>query len=1071
MRRIVATALLAVGPVAASAGWYPDHDTVRVSRAEADLREAGLFRLPDGTLVMRIRCGSAPPSRSLRLLIETPATGAAGRVESWMIENDVLYRRAFGLRGWAWDEAGGVISVESAYGVRSVLLPPAWGPPLKWAVETLTPDWNVADRLPAEGLIASSADRIPELAIEPPPAPEPPPRVGTPPALAARWTELAGGEGWTNDESALPLPAWKLAGGETVSFALTVREAGGAAWPTEVEASARRGDRQQWRGRSGPVSWTLLAMPEGEGWTWLGGELRADTSVAVELELGLGLPPAQWRLQQPDGRSLPIGTEALETPDLVAAGPGRRGLRSLWPLVVASCPTAAVVIALDPAEPAPVLWTARESPPALRGAIPLALSAAVTKLRNRAVWALWVRCGASPLDFRAALSAWQRRAGVYRDTYAAPAQWRLSPEESTSARATLSGPIAVEVLRGDEPGAGSEWRCLGLRPWALDLPLPKGWSPDIATALRILQFLAAAGGSAAWYAQAAIVGGVRSTDDTLSIAAVNGRLLRVNVSADPDFMTTAAARWNRAMLELGAVRHVTEAAPVHVIALDALSATAGLDHNAAALASADRPASWRAPERGVAVVRDLDALEFVEALRKLVGTEAPLIALENPFDHHATLVRFADLTVVDDALDADPLSSRSWRHRLLAGPRPVVRRLSGDFEWSDPRTMDGAAAVSTALGMVPSFGRDAQGRSYWSVAQWSRRDAVALRYWVPLAVRLAEGGWRVEPCVAVDEGGVRAEAFGGASGVLHVTVWNRGSAVRDVRLVARGISDPAYVFDLRDATVRGLAAPDGLARWSARLGPGEVRVFDVVSGPAVGAERGWLEAWGDAQGVGAAAAANLQAMELERRRGVELEVEPSLPFVRGTVNRVRARVRNASSAPLVIADVRRIAGSDSAPMLREPRILAAGETADFGFGVDEAVAPDGSWLLWQWRMQQPEAEWTTVRRTPSRWTAPVEIGALVFRAVAPGVVEVRLPLRNHTEQQQELTVEWAVPSAPPQRTVTVLEPLEAREMTLPVTGEPGSSARVEVRVRGGGRELYRGDVRAVWDGKSATPMQ
>ncbi len=45
------------------------------------------------------------------------------------------------------------------------------------------------------------------------------------------------------------------------------------------------------------------------------------------------------------------------------------------------------------------------------------------------------------------------------------------------------------------------------------------------------------------------------------------------------------------------------------------------------------------------------------------------------------------------------------------------------------------------------------------------------------------------------------------------------------------------------------------------------------------------------------------------------------------------------------------------------------------------------------------------------------------------------------------------------RLETVLEPEEARTMTLPVVGEPGQSGRIEVRVSGGGRELHRSDVR------------
>lgn len=1063
MRRAAVAVALAAGS-GAMGGWYVDQDPVRVARQEADIREAGLFRLSDGGLVMRVRCGAVPPAMVVRLLLEVPA-GPDGRRESWMIEGDVLYRRARGRNGWAWDEAGGVVSVEAAYGVRNVLLPPAWAAPLRWAVETLHPDWTVADRLPAEGMIESPADRIPELTVESVAPADQRPSMAVPLSLASRWTELASGEGWTNDEAVASFPTWSLPNGHTARWWFGLRDASGDIWPTTIAASFHRGELRRWEGRAGPVSWTLLAIPEPEGWTWLGCELRADADLRLEFEGGIELPPDDWRVLVPEGPAADLGPVVWLADGMAANdGVGRHGARSLWPLAAVAGRMATVLVAADPLEPAPFLWGSSNAPTRIGGSLPLAIASVGGPLRGRAVCALFVRCQNTVASQRGVMAAWHRRANGGVPATSVPWQWRLSREEAAAARGAVGGDVALEITRADEPEVAGAWRCLRLRPWALDLPLPPSWPADGATALHLLRFLSAAGGGSAWYAQAAMVGGVRNAGGSLAITPVGGRQLRVAVSSDPHLMTTAGAPWNRAMLELAALRHALEAGALRGLVFDALDATAGLDFNPAALAAADRCVVWDSAGHGPAVPRDLAAFKFLQTVRSDIGPDGPTTALENPFDHHPTLVSVADLVVVDDQLEGgDPRRGRVWRHRLLAGSRPLLRRISGEFEWADPRTVEHALASSAALGLVPSMGTDGRGRPYWSVPDWARRDAPALREWIPLAVRLAAAGWHIEPSATADDTAVAVETFGGNGGLRHVTVWNRGRAARDIVVTLADAAAETVVVDLRDAMVMPRVATGRVARWTVRLGAGEVRVFDVVEAEARERAIAWLETWGDPRGAGLAAVGNFRAIESERARGVWLEMDPALPFIRGVTNVVRARLQNVSDAPLVLADVRCGADTGVRSVIAQPRILAVGEMVSFEFPVDEALATRSTWLLWQWRFQQPETEWVTVRRTPCRWTAPVEIGPLSVSTVAPGVAEIVLPVRNHTDRRCELAVEWGTPAAAPARLVTIVEPFEARDMTLPVTGEPGSTARLEVRVSHENREWYRGDVRAVFE--------
>lgn len=1049
----------------ALAFWHADHDRIRIVRPEADIREAGVFRLTDGGLVLRVRCSAVPPANALRLLVEVASHEVGRSHDTWMIEGDVLYRRSRSSSGWAWDEVGGVVSMESAYGIRSVLLPPNWSAPLRWAVETLNADWTVADRIPEDGTIESRPDRIQEMSVESVAPADHRPSLRVPPSLASRWADLAGGPGWTEDAVIAPLPSCALADGSAVRWAAVLRDLSGGEWALEAASSAYRGASRRWQGRAGPLDWTMLAVRESDGWTWLGFELRAEKDVNVEFESWLNLPEGSWSIHRPEGSSIAIGQADWTSADLAdASGIGRRGVRSRWPFAVVGCETATVILAVDPAGPVPVLWNSSGAPPRFGWTLPISISTASGPLRGRATFAMLLRCTDEALNYRSALAAWHRLSSEVPQVREVPWQWRLSAADAVAAHGTLGGDIAFEIARADEPRVSGTRRCLRLRPWALDLPLPKTWEPDTATALRLLRFFSCGGGGAAWYAQAAMIGAVRDAQGSIAIASIGERQLRVAVSADPDLMTTAAAPWNRAMLELAAVQHALEVERLSFLALDGLPATVGLDFNPAALMASDGPLAWDEAGRGPGAVRDLEAFKFLRTARQSVGTNGPCIAVENPFDHHSTLASVTEMVVVDDVLDGDPRQGRVWRHRLLAGCRPVIRRLSGDFEWADSRTIESAVTRSVALGMVPSFGTDSRGRSYWSVPEWRQRDAVVLRQWLPLGVRLVKAGWNIVPRARANDLAVSVETFGATRMICHVVAWNRGTAVRDIAVTLSGWAEGSVVMDLQDASVWSAAGTQDAVRWNARLGPGEVRVFDVVTPTGCEAALAWLEGWSDPRGVGLAAVANFRAIQVERMRGVRLDIDSAVPFVRGQTNLVRARLQNRTDMPLIVADVR--CGTDTGvqPVMTESRILGAGETASFEFPVDERSAATASWLLWHWRFQQPEAEWTTVRRTPSRWTAPLELGPLGARGVAPGVVEIVLPVRNYTDRSYALSVEWMTPDARAEQLTTIVESLESRDITLPITGVPGSTTRVEVRVKDRNRELFRGDVRALFAG-------
>lgn len=1075
LRRIAAAALAAAAGArgqVGGAGWHSDVDPVRIARSELDIREAGLFRLSDGGLVLRVRCAASPPGPSVRVLLDVAPPGG-GRAQ-WMLEGDVVFRRPPGAKGWTWDEVGGAASAASAFGIRSILLPPDLpAGPVQWAVETLDSEWNVVDRLPATGMIESLPGRIPEIGAESTPPADQRISIEGHPALAARWEAIADGGAWEDVSAPAPWPALALPDGLAAPVAFSIRRPDGTNVVLTPRVSARDGERQRWRGGEDGLDWTLVAAPGPDGATWFGVEFRSAELRRFEFVADVRLPPAAWKVALPDGRAAPLEPAVWANPLLSAPSPiGAGGRTALWPVATAVSPASCVTLALDEAEPHPCRFEGQREPPSLSAVLPVAVTPATGRFPGRACVALQMR--ASPPwrnGFRSAVAWWQKMRSPAA-LAEVPRQWVAAASEGAAARAVVGDPVAVESMRGGERQvAGMTWRFVRLRPWVCDLPRPRRWPAEAAAALRLLRFHAMTGGAASWYAQAALLGAVRRSDDSIEVEAVSlpsGEFIRVPVSADPDFLTTAGAPWNRAMLEWACALHFQEAAEVRAFLFDAIEATAGLDANRAALAACDRAAVWGGDAQQPAVARQSDAREFLDAFRRLPGKEGaiPAIALMNPFESHAALAPSADMVLFDDELAGDVLAPRIVRYRLLAGARPCLRVLTGDFEWIEPARIETALAESAAMGFVPVLSRDTSGQSYWSNSAWALRDGPALRTWAPLAARLASAGWRAEPSVRAGGGLVIAEEFGEGP-LRHVALWNRGAAPADAEVAWPADGEAAWFWARPlDAACAPAEIAGGAARARCRIRPGEVAVIDLVEASAFDRELAWLDGWPGARQQGPAAAANLRALRTEAAGGARLDIEAPAPWILGADNAVRARVRNLAAEPLVVADARWLGMVGGPALLPQPRILGGGEAAAFEFRLKDRPPGAGDWIVLQWTFERGDRTWITQRRLRAEWVEPVEIGPVSTRSAIDGVVEIDVRLRNHSDARRTLTLVWEG-DFPGGRTETVLEPLEVRALALPVPAGPGQSGRMAVRVLENGRERHRADVRLRSPGRDA----
>jgi len=1043
----------------AMARWVSDSETGRVARPELDLRQAGLFRLPDGGLVLRVRCAALPPTGALRVLLGERAE--SGEVEPrWMIEGDALFRRPMTARGWTWDESGGVAVADSAFGVRSFLLPVELsGRPWLWAVETLDPGWRLVDRLPDAGWVAAQPEQVAEMARDSAPPADQRTAPTNPPALAIRWPLLADGDRWAITEGApprVPLP-----NGTAAQLRLSVRRPEGAA-PTELHSTSHARDeaRERWAGSTDGLDWTLVASPGPNGEVWFGLEIRSDAEARLEVAVEARLPDGEWYAPGLDGGACSLDG-AWAGPEWSAESPiGLAGRIALWPLATVAADGAALTLANDPEEPHPCRFEGRRTPPSMTMVFPVAVSAASAKFPGRACIA-WYARGTAPQEggLRPAM-AWWHSLSPPPATPLLPRQWVATAVEAAAARVLVGDPVAVERYRRDEPEpASASWRFVRLRPWVCELPKPKGWDESAATVLRLLRFHAAVGGAASWNAQAALLGAVRSADDALAPSAAGAPLpaLRVPVSADPDLLTTPDAAWNRAMLDWACALHFLDTPGLRAFLFDALEATTGLDYNRASLAAADRALCWGPTAPRPAVARSLDAWEFVSSFRHTLGDRRPALAMVNPMESHAVLAPAADLVLFEDALDADPRSARGLRYRLLSGRRPCLRVLSGDFEWSEAGGIESALAATAAMGFIPVMGRDPAGRPYWSVPAWAARDAAALRVWVPLAARWAAAGWNAVAGGLRVTGGGRIETFGGGP-LRHVVIHNDGAAPREIEVSWPAGEGACWVSLFsgecgRTATTGQLA----IARW--RVGPGEVAAVDLVERDALDDELAWLDGWAIERGCGPSAAANLRALGTEAAAGVSVELRTPTAWILGRSALVRAVVHNRSVDPLVIADVRwSEPAAAAAPLLPEPRVLGGGESVELDLPVDEAKAGRAAWLTASWRFQRGDREWAVQRRVASSWGPVVEVGAPRVRRGGGTVAEIELRLRNRSDERQTVTLEWSG-DFPGDSLETILEPFEARAFALPVVGVAGRAGRMEVRARLGGREVHRADVR------------
>ncbi len=1061
---VLASTTVAVCAQAPEAGWQTDVDTARVANTALDIREAGLFRLADGSLVFKVRCAAVPAPESLRLLfdVDDPTNGLAGSGADLMIEGDILFRYPRFAKGWEWNEVSGVASVASEFGTRSLLLPAAvMAPRLRWAVETLDREWKTVDRLPAQGMVEARLERLPEMS----PSAGPPPAAGlsitAAPPLVARFPALSQGA-WAEDASAKTL-SFPLYGGASAPVRFELRPVGAAAEAMTPVVAWRDGERVKWSGTNAGAAWTLLAVPGAAGDLWVAVEFHGGRETAFDFAASVGLPAWTWTVVDGTRAARPLDAQAWRDAGLGATtSVGEARSQALWPFAVAASPSGTVALAADPDEPRPYFFEGAAQPPALTIVHPMAVTPMTTRAPGRACVAFLIRGSGPSPDPHRSVTAWWHGLLPAGATPTVPMQWMDAGTDASVARSLVGGPVAVEAMRSGESGAVAEaWRFVRLRPWWCEMPVPRGVKADGAEALRMLRFHAAAGGPLAWYAQSAILGASREAGDSISVRTASGpggTVLRVAVSTDPHFLTTPGAPWNRSMLEWAYATQYHDSPGVAAYLFDGFDGLGGLDYNRATLAATDRAAAHAAGSKAPGVPRALDAIEFLDAFRRAVGPGRQAIALADPFEDHALFAPFADVTVFTDTVRPADGGARAFRNRRLAGARPCVRVLSGDFEWMDPATLRGALLDSLFLGMIPSPGRDAAGREYWSQPAWASRDAAGLRTLVPLARRLAAAGWRVEGTAFTESDGIEVESFG-SDDLRIATVRNGGRASREVDVAWRETGVPVHVVQPLTAACEYLEPVDGVVRSRLRLAPGEVTVLDLVPASAVDAELAYLDGWNSAAGEGEAAAANLRALRKEMEAGVGTWISCASPLIRGSRNTVAVRILNRGASPLVVAEARLTGAGGASAMLAEPRILGAGEAAGFTGELTDDLPGATHWVTLTWRLQRGDREWVSSRRIRAAFVPPVEVTpARAEIAPAGTVAEIEIGLRNHSRQRQVIGIEWDG-DFPGDRLDTVLEPEETKSMTLPVAGASGRSGRVEVRASSGGRELHRSDVR------------
>jgi hypothetical protein len=1068
----------------------PDFLARPVADPRHDLLDARAFRLDPAGLALQLTFAGEPDIPRVRLLLDTgagrgePALGA-----DYLIEGATLYAYPEVATGWSWNALEPALWIQDRNTLTCLLLNlPATGT-VRWAAETTTPDWQVADRLPAMGARTLRRADLPPLPdVARPQAVEVDELMAqVAPSLTVRFEDELDTQEWERVTD-VAFPAWSNG---VTRAALPLRLfLTDATTDQRVELSARvaytSDGRKRWGGHTLGIDWVLLADSQADGALQLSAQLKAAAPRCVTLSVGVEMDLGGWtwhddvqtrRLMEPQGdyfanvSSLPFG---------------RRGEQSPYLFGVVSSGRGALVVETDPDEPRVYQITAEPVQRWLGLHYDLGLSPLTAKFQGRAAIRCQLRARPPGPDdaFRDALADFYDR---YPDF-----KLRRSPEVGLWMPfmdiSKLPQPQDFGFAfyeQGGTLGADADYgesnRVLTLyytEPWLYWLPMAPSMPRTPEQALFWMRTLATMGNALKNdFAASALVSTTRTTNGAPLLSFIDtpwNAGARMEVSTDPELPVGGDSAVNRAMVEWKIVQGALDDPRVDGIYLDSMQAMQVIDYNPAALAVADHPPAYAPDARQPGLAMHIAAYEYTSALSRHLHGRDRLLMGNFPCWRWPFFMPYIDIPGEETSwLGAGtyaPMPDRDMAfRRAISGHKPWGFLQAVNFKVFDERMVERYFRDCLYWAFLPSFfSHDGANDPYWADPALLERDRHLFRTYLPLIRRLAAAGWEPRGPIRAEDPELLVEHFGTDAALRHVTLRQRGALpLRSHLLVPRDRED-LLVVDPLNGSFEVVAAGEGVARVPCLLGPDGVATRDLVRASALGREIDFARAWTSGGSEAAAFAASLSSHRAEREIAAHVQLTLGAPLVRGRDQPVGVAISNAGPTALLVSNLVLVGRAGPQTLRADALRIEPGQEARVEGFLDTREVADGTWLDFRWDLAR-DGRALAGRRLLRPLIAPPVYAAFATTNIVSvdQVAGVALQLFNVADRARTVRIQARGDFEVAETDVT-LAAAERRRVQVEIPSGGRRSGRLLVRLSSGDALLSETPVRVSFLDESAS---
>ena len=709
-----------------------DSDTFPVEPGSLDIVRIERFRVPDMGTGLRLEFRGPADVAAVRILLNTGRSAVEETTGAdFLIEGGRGYTYPEGAVGWAWDEARTPVLTASG-NTLTVLLPAEAEQVQSWAVETITPEWNLADRYPEAGLTMDPAKDWPPLELP----------VSTLPEDLSDWYEQRPATLSFLLDAQLKNISW-----EDMETTRTPLASMGPGWFANRELVFQLED---------VVSHKVVTLEPkqfaecGAARLLSGRELEVDWSIMLEPveEEGLRVT-AQWTSKDVDralrfSLSMPVQGASVALP--ISDAPyalclEKNGLTS---------------VETNPFESRREHVFYQPENGMLGVAWSFALTQSTSNFPGRAAFrAIYRNRPESDRPLREFLSDWYTRYG---------------PNDLCPA---LAG-VDLSSM------AGENW--IRINPFTYKVELPPDAERDVPHALQSLAALAVLGGDwGADQARAALHAAVRNQHGDVAATFTGSYAqpaLTLETCPDLEYPVEAKSPLSPAMAARRLLRFsVGESKHPHGVVLSGMDTAFHGDADPIAMAVADYPAVFDVAFAPVLSPKALQ-MEFTVPFVRAMRARAIPVAVEISDTRQLQPMLNADAIVYRTA---QPLSfSDALALRVAAGRRPVVVSL---MSLLNPAALEATLKACRMFGCVPRLEPEAG----------SPPDALVKARLLGQAV--AQAGWQVAPAVRSDSPSIHVEAFGPEGTPRYLMLYNPGSRTETVGLHVQNEKAPLLVLD------------------------------------------------------------------------------------------------------------------------------------------------------------------------------------------------------------------------------------------------------------------------------------